>query len=112
MQDPASENWKAEIRDRGKRRKVKEARQKKHYLLCDRILGKAQPWEAGPSGLDCRGSRRELAPRNSWQLRSCMCLLKFQLKIHRMGESEPCFVHKQKMKKKQSYRKQSIGIQK
>ena len=61
MQDPASENWKAEIRDRGKRRKVKEARQKKHYLLCDRILGKAQPWEAGPSGLDCRGSRRELA---------------------------------------------------
>ena len=35
MQDPASESWKTEVRDQGKLRNVKEARQKKHYLLCD-----------------------------------------------------------------------------
>lgn len=46
MQDPASENWKAEIRDRGKRRKVEEARQKKHCLLVDWTAG-------GPGGNSC-----------------------------------------------------------
>lgn len=51
-------------------------------------------------------------PGNLGQLHSRVCLLKFQLKIHKMGESELGFVHKQQMKKKQSYRKQSIGIQK